>query len=215
MSHRKLIPIVEGHGEASCVRELVRRYLRQREVFDVLVESPINTKGASKLKATYSRQKRLGVEYWVKMAHGKRPDGILVLLDADKECLDRTRERRPGLGPELAGRARKAAGKIPVEVVVANRQYEAWLVAGWDTIRNEVLLANPDAITSENMRTAEAAHGWVGKLGQALGRGYKKTTDQRSLSGYLPFHGEILANAPSFARFLRCVDRLVEAMRGE
>lgn len=98
---RRIIPIVGGHGEERAVPCLIRRWLRHRRLhrhFDV-PDLAINAKGCGKLKAAHDRMRHLGIEHYVEAALRNRPDAILVVLDADDECLNRGSS--DGLGPRL------------------------------------------------------------------------------------------------------------------
>src|SRR5438876_422993 len=62
------------------------------------------------------------------------PVAVLVLLDADDDC-------PAELGPRLLGWAREARSDVPISVVVANREYEAWFLAGAESLRGHRGLA--------------------------------------------------------------------------
>src|SRR5438094_4636142 len=135
MSGMKIIPIVQGFGEERAVPVLVRRWLRFRNFhrhFEV-PDRAINAKGSGRLKVGYDPIRHVGIEHYVHAALGGRPDAILVLIDADDECLHRGRGR--SLGPELLARAKGVAAHVPVAVVVANREYEAWFLASLQSMR--------------------------------------------------------------------------------
>ena len=129
MKMRRIIPIVEGHGEERAVPHLIRRWLRRRQLHQsfVVPDLAINAKGCGRLKAAYDRVRHVGIEHYVKAALRNRADAILVVVDADGECANRAAGN--GLGPELLARARAAATQLPLAVVVANREYEAWFLA--------------------------------------------------------------------------------------
>lgn len=210
----KLQLIVEGCSEADCLHRLVHRYLCQQGIYDVILPDPINTKGCDRLKARYQKKKHRGIEYFVTMASQKcRPDAILILLDADDECQERKRSNKSALGPWLLERTLDYSRGIPVRVTVANRQFEAWLVAGWPDIARQIALPHPDKITQEDWENAENSAGHASKIGDALGRKYSKTIDAPKMAKHLPFEGEILIYAPSYARFLRVVTELVNEAR--
>lgn len=106
---------------------------------------------------------------------------VLVVLDADDDlpCV---------LAPELLARARACLGDLRVEVVLARRCYEAWLIAGLELPGDSVV--DPDELSNP------AAH-----LKQRLGR-YKKTADQPALSQRLDIL-KARRRSPSFDKFLR------------
>ena len=59
--------------------------------------------------------------------HGGRAGGVLVLLDADDDC-------PAALGPALLERARAARSDVPISVVLANREFEAWFIAAAESL---------------------------------------------------------------------------------
>jgi len=80
-----ILAIVEGHGEQKAVPLLLRRWFQHR-----------------RFRNFETRDLAIRIEYYVEMAARERPDGILVVLDADDECQERAKDRRRlGLGPEL------------------------------------------------------------------------------------------------------------------
>ncbi len=196
--------IVEGHSEAECLNSLVIRYLQQQGIYDVMpTRAPINTKGCGNLKGKYKKENHRGIEYFVSMASRKRPDAILILLDADDECLKRQKSNESALGPWLLERTREYSRGIPIRVAVANREFEAWLVAGWPDNR----------ITQHDRKNAENRAGYAKKIEDALGRKYSKTSVLPEIVNLLPFEGDVLTFAPSYARFLRVVRDLANEAR--
>lgn len=114
-----VVPIVEGYGEVQAVPVLIRRWLefrRYRNV-EVHVDGPVRASGRGAVTA--SARPGRGVEHYVRLAHLRRPDVILVLLDADDDCPKE-------LGAELLARARNVlpAG-YPVGVVLPIKSHSA------------------------------------------------------------------------------------------
>ncbi len=189
MTQFNLQLIVEGHGEAKCLSGLVVRYLQRQGIYDVIPAPVINTKGCDNLKAKYQKGKQRGIEFFVSLSFKRRPDAILILLDADGECLERERKNKSALGPWLLKRALDYSRDIPIRVAVANRQFEAWLVAGWPDIARQIALPHPDRITQHNRENAENSAGHAEKIGDALGRKYSKTLDTCKMVKHLPLKG--------------------------
>ena len=99
----------------------------------------MRTPGARALLAPYDRERQLGIEYYVRLAAGSRPDAILVILDADDECHDRqTRHPYQPLGPELLERATGVIAHIPVGVVVTFRMYMRKKSGSFDKLVREL-----------------------------------------------------------------------------
>lgn len=208
----RIFAIVEGHGEVKAVPELLRRWFRHRRFQNF--ETPdlaIRASGSGALKCPHDEDEDLGIESYVEIAAAERPDGILVVLDADDECLARTKASRRGLGPELLERARAVAPHIPIEVVIANREYEAWLLASLASLRRTGKIARtarlPKLSTIETKRDCK-------KLFQALlGRPYEETTDQPDFTSALSFAPGMALRSRSYGKLMRALDALTRAAR--
>ncbi len=131
-SWRKLVCIVEGHGEQWAVPSLCRRILKQAQItgWEVATEAIRHPRGRL-LKDDALRNV-------LEMARRQGADGALVLCDADdaSPC---------PWGPRAAAAAREVVGAG--DAVMAVREFEAWLLfsggppqGGWrrnpETIRN-------------------------------------------------------------------------------
>lgn len=212
MKKCRIIPIVEGHGEERAVPHLIKRWLRHRRFhlfFDV-ADSAINAKGSGKLKATYDRHRHLGVEHYVSAALRGRPDAIIIILDADDEC--RNRGPGNGLGPELLARARKVAPHVPLAVVAANPEFEAWFLASIDSIRVAGLL--PERSKKVSTVTTPESHGGCKKLiADLLCHPYEETVHQLELSRALSFSPRVRYRSPSYGKLLRDLERLTREVR--
>lgn len=93
-------------------------------------------------------------------------DGVLVVLDADDDCPVLLAER-------IFDSVASSNLGMPVAVAVANREFEAWFIAGVPQVRSKL---DPLPSDSDNPRDAK---GVVGKA-MPLGR-YSPTADQRNL----------------------------------
>jgi hypothetical protein len=211
MRKRMIVPVVEGFGEERAVPILVRRWLHHRRFhrwFEV-PELAVNAKGCGKLKATFDTGRHLGIEHYVHAALRARADAVLVVLDADKECLHRAPGQR--LGPELLARARAAAGQVPVSVVVANRTYEAWLLAGRAALfRCDVI--RPDAAL-RTIYDPETRAGSKDAISEFIGEVYSPPVHQPKLTQAMSFSPRSQLRAPSLAKLLRELQRLSAAAR--
>jgi hypothetical protein len=211
MSVSRIVPIVEGYGEERAVPCLLRRWLRHRgfhHFFDV-PELAINAKGCGKLKAAYDRARHLGIEHYMEAALRNQPDAVLVVIDADDEC----RNRRPGngLGPELLARARNVAADLPLAVVVANPEYEAWFLASFDSIRTAGLWS--DQAKLPGTFDPESSRGCKGLIAELMGCRYEETVHQSALTGWLSFSPRVRDRSPSYGKLLRDLERLAREVR--
>jgi hypothetical protein len=215
-ARHRIIAIVEGHGEQTAVPELLRRWFQHRRFRNF--ETPdlaIRASGSGALKCPHQAEDELGIEYYVDLAARARPDGILVMLDADDECIERAKQpsrKKPGLGPELLERARKVAPHIPIEVVVANREYEAWFLAALSNLRRAGKVPRTGRFRTppggiENIRNCKKP------LAELLGRPYEETVDQRDFTQVLPFTPGMAIRSRSYRKLLKALDALTRAVR--
>jgi hypothetical protein len=163
----KIACIVEGHGEVEAVPVMLRRIAAEQGRVYPEVLRPMRVP-ASKLV------KEGELERAVEFAARKcGPDGgILVLLDCDDGC-------PAELGPELLARAAPIRPEQPIAVVLAKREYEAWLIAAASSIAGHRglpanLVPPPDP---ESIRDAK---GWLAERMEA--GNYSPTTDQTALT---------------------------------
>ena len=211
MTRSRIIPIVEGHGEETAVPLLLDRWLRFRrfERFFEVPERAVNAKGSGNLKAAYNRRRHLGIEHYVEAAVRGGADAILVILDADDECV--AANPAGGLGPRLLSRARSVTPHLPLGVVVANREYEAWFLASLTALRSRghfesgVRLASP--LQAETPRDCK---GLVEKL---LGVPYEERVHQTQLTGSISFTAPMARRAPSFGKLMRDLERITRETR--
>lgn len=153
------------------------------------------------------------MEYFVEIAARQRVDGILIVLDADEHCVQRGKARQEALGPEILRRARKVAAHVPIGVVVADPEFEAWF------------LMQPclEAMRSDGRITAERwpkdplglarRRNCKGVVGKLLGEPYSPTRHQHVLSEYLQFTESFQAASPSYGKLLRELARLTAEVR--
>lgn len=102
---------------------------------------------------------------------------ILILMDSDDDC-------PAEIGPELRRRACEARPDVPIAVVLANTEYEAWFLAAAESLANTRglmahLTAPPDP---EAIRDAK---GWLSAHMTMRERKYSPTQDQASFSAVM------------------------------
>lgn len=115
--------IVEGHGEVEAVPILVRRLVGHADpVLSVRLPQPIRIPKSKLIKAGE-------LEKAVELAARKVAPGgaVLILVDSDDQCPAR-------LGPELLSRAQKVRSDVPLTVVLAKREFEAWFLAAAESL---------------------------------------------------------------------------------
>jgi hypothetical protein len=129
---------------------------------------------------------------------------ILLLVDADDDC-------PATLGPSLLRRARQARTNMPIAVVLANREYEAWFLASAASLRSREGLP-PDLEAPPEPEKVRDAKGWLSRQ-MPQGRPYKETIHQLLFTRL--FDLALARSADSFDKLCRDISALVVAARGE
>ncbi len=187
-----IVPIVEGLAEVQSVPVLLRRIQEAEGSYEASIARPFRVKR--------SRVVRPGeLERAIKQAVRSREGAaaVLVILDADDDCPAR-------LGPDLLERGRKAT-HLPVAVVLANRELEAWLLASKESLRGKRGIRQ-DAVAPQAPETIRGAKERLSKNMQD--RRYIETDDQVALVANMDI-SLAARRSPSFARLLREVRRLL------
>ena len=187
-----IVPIVEGQAEVESVPVLLRRVLFQAEAYQVQVAKPFRVKR--------NRIVRAGeLERAVSQSIKDRGNVtcILVLLDSDDDC--------PAvLAPKLFERCREAT-ELPIAVVLANKELEAWFLGAKESLRGVRGIRNSATAPAnpENIRGAKE------HLTQNMQGGrYLDVDDQAALVQQMDL--EMAAQrCPSFDKFLRDVHSLI------
>lgn len=173
--------IVEGEGEVKALPQLIRRiFLHYIPDCWPEITRPIDLKG----QPAFFKQGEL--ERAVQLA-ARKASAILILLDADDAC-------PAELAKALKERAVATRSDIPMAVVVANREYEAWFIASAHSLSlsaNEVRPEDPEVV--------RGAKEWVAR--RLPKRAYSPTTDQAALSAKMSL--EEARRARSFDKLVR------------
>jgi hypothetical protein len=191
--------VVEGHGEVPGLPKLLHRIARGQSIPDLRTPLPFRRNRGSLVRPG-------GIEAAVKaMAQQITEDGgVLVVLDADDDC-------PADLGPALLRRAQDARPDVRVSVVLANKEFEAWFLAGASSLAGDHGfprdLASPDK--PESIRDAK---GWLTKH-RVGGPPYRPTVDQAPLASAFDMK-QAREGAPSFDKFCREVEFLLSAPHG-
>ena len=195
----RLASIVEGHGECEAVPILVRRVAHTIDPALVPVVHPVLRVPAAKLL------KQGEIERAVELAARKNAGncGVFILLDSDDGCPAQQ-------GPELLQRAVNARGDLPLAVVFAKREFEAWFLAAAESLRGQRGLPNDLASppAPENIRGAKE---WLADR-MPGGRSYSEASDQPALTA--TFDMNTARRADSFDKCFRELVRLLDLLRG-
>ena len=192
--------IVEGPGDKDAVPALLRRILWERlSRYDIATAKAISANGKSNLI------KKL--KSFLRYAILKEFDGILVILDADRECPRK-------LATTLATEAAQFNLAVPVAVVCCKHEYETWFICNLtDTSGNEIRnkLALPSTLTSpKNVEAIRGPKEWLTQ-NMPITRAYKETTDQANLTHHIDLTLTHVQSR-SFQRMCHAVEELVHAV---
>lgn len=187
----RIASVVEGHGEVQAIPILIRRIAMTRGVFDISIRTPhrIGRPHMTSPKvAAAVRMQRLAVG----------EDGIVIVVyDSDDD------------DPAVASRETESQldnSSCRATVLVAVREYEAWLLAGIQSLRNSHLIKGDASFAGDPELPRNAA----GKLRELMTESYKKTVHQASLTAHLDLD-EAASKSPSFKRFLEAMTSALES----
>lgn len=193
--------IVEGHGERHALPVLARRVgesLRPAVYWHV---PPAIRVPRSKLlrQGELERSVRLARANVVNSADGV--GAVLVVIDADDDCAAL-------LGPELHQRAVSVADEVPVGVVLAVAEFEAWFLAAMPSLRGRRGI-RPDA---DSVAAPETIRGAKEALRRQMlpGRTYSSTADQPALVALMDL--DAARSADSFDKLWRVLQELGAAL---
>lgn len=190
----RIVSVVEGHGEVESVPALVRR-------IGWSLDPPLHADAPPGIRVPKSRLIRPGeLERVVILARkqvGGR-GGVLIVLDADDDC-------PADMGPSLRERAVGPAGGLPVGVVVAKVEFEAWFLAAASSLAGKRGLA-ADLTSPGDPENVHDAKGWL-KRHRIAAKGYSETLDQPAFTNL--FDLDAARAAPSFDKCYRDVCRLL------
>jgi hypothetical protein len=198
MNQVTIASIVEGDGEVRALPKLLHRIAGDLGVAGLLTPNPMRIPRG---KLTYAD----GIEREVSAIAARVRDsgGVLVVLDADRDCPAK-------LGPELLARARSARPDKRVTVVLPKHEFEAWFLAAAPSI------AGQHGFPADFQRPddPEAPRDCKGQLTKARRKGwpYKETVDQASLAAVFDM-GMAREYSPSFGKFYREVAWLLGVSR--
>jgi hypothetical protein len=194
----RIASIVEGHGECEAVPILVRRIAQTLDPALAPVVHPVIRVPASKLV------KQGEIERAIELVARKNAGqgGILVLLDCDDGCPAED-------GPALLQRAIKARSDLPVSVVFAKREFEAWFLAAAESLRGQRGLPT-DLTGPPDPEAIRGAKEWLQDR-MPHGQGYAESSDQPALTAV--FDMNAARRADSFDKCHREISRLLNLLR--
>ena len=190
--------IVEGHGEVEAVPLLIRRVAADLyPELAVITPRPIRI-SRDKLLQAGGLEQRIEIVTVRIGAQG----AIFVILDSDDDC-------PAELGPDLLHRASQVHTGLPVAVVLAKCEFEAWFLAAAESLRGQRGLGNgihppndPEAI--------RGAKEWLSHQMEGS-RTYSETHDQPALAAL--FDMEQARQTDSFDKCYREIVRLLDELQ--
>jgi hypothetical protein len=195
----RLAAIVEGHGEVDAVPRLIGRIAGEVVPGSAVILHPVLRVPASRLLMAGELERQ--VERAARKMNGR--GGILILIDCDRDGGCPAKE-----GPALVYRACRARPDMQISVVLAKKEYEAWLIAAAESLRGQCglpqdLVGDPDP---ENIRGAKE---WLSRH-MPRNRRYAETTDQATLTSV--FDMQAARRADSFDKCYREIVRLLTVL---
>jgi hypothetical protein len=195
--------IVEGHAEVEAVPKLIHRVAKNYYTTNLNPELVIVT--PSPIRAKRNQVVKMGeLERQVELAAQKikGQGAILIILDSDDDC-------PAELGPALLRRASQARSDLPIAVVLAKHEFEAWFLAAAESLRGQSGLGD-DMHPPNDPEAIRGAKEWLSNQMEGS-RTYRETRDQPTLAAL--FDIEQARQADSFDKCYRDIVRLLSELR--
>ena len=194
----KIVCIVEGHGDVIAVPILIRRIV-QSLCPELQIDTP------RPIRVHRSKVVKPGeLERRVELAASRtgRRGAIFIILDSDDDCPAK-------LGPELLKRALQVQSNLPIAVVLAKCEFEAWFLAAAESLRGQRGLKN-DLQSPSNPEGIRDAKGW---LSSQMGdnKTYDEVSDQPTFTARFDF--EQARHTDSFDKCYRDIVRLLHELQ--
>lgn len=189
--------IVEGHSEVAAVPILIRRIAADLHHELQIITHPVRLP-RTKVEQVDSLEKA------IKLAARKigRPGALLIILDSDDACPAQ-------LGPELLQQAVEIRSDLPIAVVLAKCEFEAWFLAAAESLRGLRGLKN-EIQSPSNPEGIRDAKGWLSSQMEG-DRTYDEVNDQPALTARFDF--EQARQASSFDKCHRDIVRLLHQLQ--
>lgn len=190
--------IVEGKGEVEAVPILIR-HIAESLYPELLIDTP------RPFRVSRNQVVKTGeIERAVTLTALKtgRRGAIFILLDSDDDCPAQ-------LGPELLCRAQQTRSDLPIAVVLAKREFEAWFLAAAKSLRGYKGLQN-DLEPPNNPEEIRGAKEWLRQRMEDT-RTYSPTRDQAGFTDRFDFNQA--RQADSFDKCYRDIVRLLDELR--
>lgn len=171
MTTSRIALIFTGHGERESLPVLVRRIAATLD--PGMIVSIGNRRRIAEELMRKPGELEIAVEQAARIVGNK--GGILIVADCDWRdgvpCKD---------GPMLLERARSVRPEMPMALVLAKKEYEAWFLASAESLRGKRGLP-ADLTPPEDVESIRAAKEWLGNRMEHQ-QGYAPVTDQPALT---------------------------------
>lgn len=180
--------VVEGHGEVAAAPVLIGRILR--ELLGIGPGEWVVNRDPVRVSRALFKQASSLQRYLVLASRRPRVGGVLVLCDADDAC--------PARWSAVQARSVPGAETVAVRSVMACREYESWVLWGYDPeVRARVKALDPEVSPRD-------AKGALARLRP----GYTPSAGQVAVTRELDLRA-VWARSDSFDKLVRSVAELV------
>lgn len=190
--------IVEGHGEVQALPVLIRKILHEDlGRYDSNIDRPYRMPRSKicRFSDDLSVAVRLG---GFKITEVDEGGGVLILVDSDDDCpMD--------LHAKFEAFCAQEAFDIPVAMIAANREYEAWFIACGESLRGRHSVRH-DAVDHPAPETVRGAKEFFQNEILVRGANYSETLDQEKYSAIIDIHKVYLACRSLESFILRSTD---------
>ena len=200
MTEVKVAAIVEGHGECEAVPILIRRIAR--DIDPGFVPNVLHPLRVSVNKLLKEGEIERSITFAAQKLQGR--GGIIVIVDCDWDNGCPAED-----GPALLKRAMSARNDLPISVILAKKEFEAWFLAAAKSLRGQRGLPN-DIEPPEDPESIRGAKEWLSEK-MPSGRSYTETTDQPALTAKFDMVAARAAN--SFDKCYRDIRSILETLR--
>ena len=192
--------IVEGESEVETVPLLIRHIAGNLyPELPIVVPPPIRR---PRNKVVKENELEKAVEFVARQIGGQ--GAIFIIFDSDDDC-------PAELGPALLRRASQAHSDLPIAVVLAKHEFEAWFLAAAESLRGQSGLGD-DMHPPNDPEAIRGAKEWLSNQMEGS-RTYRETRDQPTLAAL--FDIEQARQADSFDKCYRDIVRLLSELRDE
>ena len=189
--------IVEGHGDVKAVPILIRRIAT-----DLYPELTIRTYPTRVPRTKLVKVNSLERTIELTVRRIGRQGALFIILDSDDDCPAK-------LGPEMLQQAVNVRSDLPIAVVLAKREFEAWFLAAAESLRGQRGLKN-ELQPPNNPEEIRGAKEWLTHQMES-NKKYKETLDQPAFTARFDF--EQARHADSFDKCYRDIARLLHELQ--